>query len=127
MEHRWGKRCSVDLPVRLQLRDSCIEGRARELSLSGVYVVTAAKVRVGQSLSVEFAASGGEQPPVAAWVIREDATGLALEWQEFAAWPIVLMLEAATSLAGADGLPDPVSSPADRGRPAYATACRRGH
>jgi hypothetical protein len=127
MEHRWGKRCSVDLPVLLRLESGRIEGRVRELSLSGAYLATAARVGAGQSLSIELA--GGELPPVVAWVIRQDAHGLAVEWQEFAPWPIALTLETATSWAADDPpeLPDLVGNSADRTRSVCGTACSRGH
>jgi hypothetical protein len=104
----------------------CIEGRV--LSLSGAYVATAARVRAGQLLSIELAGNGGELPPVAAWVIRQDAHGLAVEWQEFAPWPIALMLETAMSLAavGRPELPDLIGNSADRSRSVSGPAWRHG-
>ena len=125
MEHRWGKRSRVDLHMSLRVGEQTILGRVRELSLSGAYLATAARVGAGHSLSVELA--GGELPPVLAWVIRQDAHGLAVEWQEFAPWPIALMLKT-TSLAAAEPpeRPDLVSNSADRTRSVCGTACSLG-
>jgi hypothetical protein len=125
MEHRWGKRCRIDLPVGLRIGSGSIEGRVRELSLSGAYLETVVRVGAGQSLSIELA--GVELPPVAAWVIRQDAHGLAVEWQEFAPWPIALTLETATSLAtGRSEMPDLIGNSADRSHSVYGTGCRGG-
>jgi hypothetical protein len=126
MEHRWGKRCRVDLHMSLRVGGETIVGRVRELSLSGAYLATAVRVGAGHSLSIELA--GGELPPVLAWVVRQDAYGLAVEWQEFAPWPIALTLETATSLAAIvqpEG-PDLIGNSADRTRSVCGTACSRG-
>jgi len=126
MEHRWGKRCRVDLHMSLRVGGETIVARVRELSLSGAYLATAVEVGAGHSLSIELA--GGELPPVLAWVVRRDANGLAVEWQEFAPWPIALMLETATSSAAEDPpeLPDLVGNSADRTRSVCGTACDGG-
>ncbi len=89
MEHRWGKRIPTQLSVRLRWRpDSFAVGRLRDVSLSGGFVEgvpsrlsawTEVHVQIEQ---VGF--HGGECRPVRGYVVRSEATGVAVEWCEFA-------------------------------------------
>lgn len=127
MEHRWGRRCSVDVPLWLRYQaDQRVQGRMRELSLSGAYIITVARAKVGQSLIIELdAGSTREQTTLAAWVIRQDAQALAIEWQEFAPWPVALILDGgAIAPDPPSGLQQPVGSSADRDSFPEVTALR---
>jgi PilZ domain len=89
MEHRWGERARVDVPVRLDAGPhSLVSGIIRNVSLSGAYLETRADLSPWTPVFVELPCGllGRGEPPdrIRAYVIRRDRTGLALEWSEFA-------------------------------------------
>lgn len=88
MEHRWGERIDLDLQVRLDARPGALAtGQLRNVSLSGAYVRTAARIPPLTRLYLELerqCRSRGEPNRIPAYVSRADGQGVALEWCEFA-------------------------------------------
>ena len=85
MEHRWGRRISVDLPVRVILSTgSVIWGRVRNLSITGAFVESAHLLPAGTRVSVEPMTGAGHWPARAlpASVIWSRSSGAGLEWCE---------------------------------------------
>jgi len=94
MEHRWGSRCPLDLAVRFSAPTIGGWGRVRNLSLSGAYIETAARFPLAQHLLIEmeWKCDGRiEWRSLGAWVVRSDHRGLAVEWTEFAPWPVAAL------------------------------------
>ena len=90
MEHRWGHRLQVDLPVLLRRRDQRSgEGRLNEASVSGALLRTDLKLRDLTPIEVLI---DGES--VTASVIRHTSEGaIALEWSELAPRRVMAMLK----------------------------------
>jgi hypothetical protein len=78
MEHRWGKRVPVDVPVRLRCRaGDMAEGRIVNISLSGALIRTHASL--GRLTRVDIHLNGRVIP---SYVSRIDSTGIGVEWCE---------------------------------------------
>ena len=96
MEHRWGERRSIYVPVRLDGRPRVLDpGSIRNASLSGAYIQTGASLEPGAFLDIQFERlplPDDEASPVRACVVRRDALGIAVEWCEFAPEPIRALL-----------------------------------
>ena len=76
MEHRWGKRISVDIPVQLQTRGGIVTiGRILNISRTG------ALIKVGTALPlfarVDIHVNGHSMP---SYVARIDGDLLGVEW-----------------------------------------------
>lgn len=88
MEHRWGERIELDLPVRLNIQSRRVaRGQILNVSLSGAFVATSEHVPSQATVSVEFSLmrSRSRKPHrVPAYVVRRTESGIALEWREFA-------------------------------------------
>jgi hypothetical protein len=96
MEHRWGQRIPLGHLVRLDARPACMAfGVLRDASLSGGYVETAANVPVQARLHLELEWiywSRAERCRIAAYVVRVDEHGIAVEWCDFAPASIGLLI-----------------------------------
>ncbi len=96
MEHRWGTRMSIRLPVWLGGDPlTLVKGVLRDVSLSGAYIETGGSAPSGNPLLVEIGAAGSpgtDRSVLRAFVVRRDADGLGIEWCEFAAHPIRALL-----------------------------------
>jgi len=91
MEHRWGHRRPLDLAARFSAPTLGGWGRVRNVSLSGAYIETAARLAVAQHLFIEIKWQRDgktEWSLLSAWVVRRDDRGLGVEWTEFAPWPV---------------------------------------
>ena len=88
MEHRWGRRIPLRIPVRLILESGgAVIGETDNISFSGALVQTARPVRLWAHLQVEVILArefAGEAERVAAHVIRKTRDGAAIEWCDFA-------------------------------------------
>jgi hypothetical protein len=117
MEHRWGERFSVDLPVRIAARPFAARaGRLVDLSLSGGGVQTGFELRVLSRVQIALVLPQGfapATPMISAYVARSYPGGIGVEWCEFAPRQVVELLRAAarrrderricTALATEDG------------------------
>ncbi len=101
MEHRWGERISVYVPVRLDARPRALApGCIRNASLSGAYIETSARLPPGTLLAVELERlrlESHERCGLRACLVRQDARGIAVEWSEFAPGLIRALLARAPS------------------------------
>jgi hypothetical protein len=113
MEHRWGERMSVYVPVRLDARPKALApGCIRNASLSGAYIQTSVRLAPGMIVAVELegALRAPERPTVHAWLVRQDSHGLAVEWCEFAP-EVIRAVVARVRAQDAGSLPFPAPAP----------------
>ena len=79
MEHRWGERIRLNLPVRLLSADFTCEGCVlRNASTSGAFIETEERFSVLKPVEVEL--PDGSLVP--AYVVRRTARGVGVEWSE---------------------------------------------
>jgi PilZ domain len=88
MEHRWGERVQVDLPVRVMAhRYSVRDGRLADLSVSGALVEADFEARVLSRIQVAIVLPlwpKHQAPIVEAYVARIHKHKFGIEWCEFA-------------------------------------------
>jgi hypothetical protein len=96
MEHRWGKRSTLDLGVRLPLGSGAVDtGRIANASLSGAFLRTTRRLPAFTRVVVEFEGGSSRQSAprcVPAYVVRTAPDGLGLEWYEFAPPAVAALL-----------------------------------
>ncbi len=95
MEHRWGKRCALDIGVRLCLGSGAVvAGRIANASLSGSFVHTACRLLPFTRVIVELESGARPNTPqrIGAYVVRAAPDGLGLEWCDFAPDAIATLL-----------------------------------
>ncbi len=78
MEHRWGTRVKLDVPVALRTANGLANSWVRNASVSGAFVETNEKIPVHARVSVQLIARAGES--LDALVVRVENTGVGLEW-----------------------------------------------
>ncbi|MEO7774103.1 MAG: PilZ domain-containing protein [Steroidobacteraceae bacterium] len=89
MEHRCGDRHPANLPVRLFLSpQEVLLGRVRDISLSGAFVQTWRELPSLSRVFVELrrvnAAGRATRQRIPAYIVRNAATGVGIEWADFA-------------------------------------------
>lgn len=103
MEHRWGRRISLEVPVRLILEaGEPLIGRIENVSISGAFVRTARSVPVWARLEVELGRPcepGGDPECIIAHVIRRTKEGVGIEWHELAPRAVRALLPRMDSVA----------------------------
>lgn len=82
MEHRWGQRVAVKMPVGFNGRPHA-QNWMRDVSTSGAFIETVLLFPLFSLLEVTFMA-GGSLQSVPAYVVRIDADGVGVEWGTFA-------------------------------------------
>lgn len=86
MEHRWGTRKATDVAVRfISLPGTIGRGRVTNISLTGAFMETKAKLRLRSVLYVETREQdhiAHQRRRLAASVIRRTSAGVGLEWCE---------------------------------------------
>ena len=97
MEHRWGTRRTLDVGVKLYVGSKPPKlGRLLNASSSGAYVATGsplpAMTRVQLALGWD-SFRRADRHRIAAHVVRSDARGIGIEWQEFAPLPIRALID----------------------------------
>jgi hypothetical protein len=97
MEHRWGQRVTLELPVRLGLGGRTLaRGTLRSVSISGAFIETSLELPIFTNLVVVLPAMSELVPgshELAATVIRRLPVGLAVEWRDMACPALVELLE----------------------------------
>ncbi len=93
MEHRWGQRRVVDLPVRLTCHPYTVgRGRLLNASVSGAFIATELQLPLLASVQVEIELPGRpsiEGPlRIDAYVMRRSVGGFGLEWHELLTHPV---------------------------------------
>jgi hypothetical protein len=86
MDHRWGRRKVTDATVRfIALPATFGLGRITNVSVTGAFMETYAKLPLASVLHLEtIDANNGARKRLIANVVRHDAHGVGLEWQECA-------------------------------------------
>jgi hypothetical protein len=105
MEHRWGDRQPVILGLRLHGPDrTCAIGWLTDVSLSGAYVKTESRFAVMSKVTLELDADSPVNAAVPrplrlqGRVVRHGATGMGVEWEEFASGTPGEILRSAMSI-----------------------------
>lgn len=91
MEHRWGERLEVALPVRIRAPYGLVgTGLVSNFSVSGAFIATTLPVALLSQVRVSFLfgrlaarALHRDNSTFAAQVVRRNAAGFAVEWCEF--------------------------------------------
>lgn len=98
MEHRWGTRRALDVGVKLYVDGKLPAfGRILDASSSGAYIASGAVLPIMTRVHVALGWDGskrGPRCPVTAYVVRADARGVGIEWQEFAPVPVRALIDA---------------------------------
>jgi PilZ domain len=88
MEHRWGQRVAVDVPIRLTVRPFSVKAaRLMNLSLSGAFIKGSLELRVLSRIQVVIDLPSRFKhatPVISAYVTRKFRDGIGVEWCEFA-------------------------------------------
>jgi hypothetical protein len=87
LEHRWGERFRLDLPVQLSVNTvSGIDARLKNLSLSGALIEADFALRIHTAIEIKLPMLLSEQPAtvVKAYVIRKSDEEVGIEWRDFA-------------------------------------------
>ena len=99
MEHRWGERLLVNVPVRVSAHAfSQREGHLSDLSVSGALLVADLDARVLARVQIHVVSHHRrvhETPGIQAFIARRYRHGFGLEWCEFAPSAISELLRAA--------------------------------
>jgi hypothetical protein len=87
MEHRWGERVAVDIPVRITGHPFTVRtGRLSNLSVSGAFILADVDVRLLSRILVAVELPRRpkrEAPMIPAFVARKLKDGIGIEWCEF--------------------------------------------
>ncbi len=95
MEHRWGERLKVELPVRIwTVYGSVGAGHVMDLSVSGAFIATPLQVPLLSPVNVVFRSRRyngrlRESPTYVAHVVRREANGFGIEWFDFATEDVI--------------------------------------
>jgi hypothetical protein len=98
-EHRWGARIRVNVPVRVSSpSETAIDGRIRDLSLSGALVATTLAAPLNSRIAVTLALSSPAQidAVIEAHVTRRDNGDVGIEWCQFAPAAVKDLLRSAS-------------------------------
>jgi hypothetical protein len=96
MEHRWGQRVPLDLPVRLELTGELLaHGTLQDASISGGYIATDTKFPVLAAVEVVVRTPAG-RVALPACVVRRADGGLGVEWRDMECAPLVALLRSAS-------------------------------
>jgi hypothetical protein len=95
MEHRWGERVALLIPVKLTAGGATGDGVLRDLSVSGAFIDTTTQLPVFTNLVVSVQMNDeplGASPDLAACVVRCEPAGVAVEWRDMACETLVALL-----------------------------------
>lgn len=90
MEHRWGARTRVDVPVQVDCGSTLLLGVLRDASVSGAFLCTAAQLELLSSVRVTLRSS---RETITAHVVRRSPEGFGLEWLDLAPREIVALFD----------------------------------
>lgn len=111
MEHRWGERSAVNLPVRVMRPPAIIGwGRLRDVSVTGAFIETSLPLPPLTFVEVDLSVARGRSCRVSGCVVRRTPEGVGIEWCE----PSEESLDAIASLPASPPLAAPVAERALR-------------
>jgi hypothetical protein len=101
MEHRWGERVGVDLPVRITGHPFSVRaGRLSNLSVSGAFIRAEVEVRLMSRILVSIELPRRPKHDAAmipAFVARKFKDGIGIEWCEFKPPEVSRLLQASSA------------------------------
>lgn len=80
MEHRWGTRIPVKVPVRISSASLAGSGTLRDLSVSGAYIETALALDSPAWVRIHVPRGAQTVMLLSGIVIRKDGGGIGIEW-----------------------------------------------
>jgi hypothetical protein len=95
MEHRWGQRVALGLPVHVESGRTTALGILRDASISGGFIESVLEPALYTNLSVILLVGTGEDRRAAELpcaVTRRDARGFGVEWRDMACAPLLALL-----------------------------------
>jgi hypothetical protein len=110
MEHRWGERIAVDIPVQVSVPPLVVgTGRITNISISGAWISGRFDLPpLARAFIVfDFSLGGVREPlPIACFVARVRAEGMGVEWRELAPQIVsdLMLFAAGTNHARQQGL-----------------------
>jgi hypothetical protein len=100
MEHRWGQRVTLEVPVRLYLDDTALgRGLLRNVSISGALIETSLDFPAFSNIVVALTGvekAGPQIHELAASVVRRLPAAIAVEWRDMACPAVVALMERIT-------------------------------
>jgi hypothetical protein len=87
LEHRWGARAQVNIPVRVEATSLPVgDGCMKNLSLSGAFMKSDRDLRLHTLIEVSIALPlpSACTAVIKAHVVRKKGEGVGIEWSEFA-------------------------------------------
>jgi hypothetical protein len=120
MEHRWGERIAVDIPVQVSVPPLIMgSGRVRNISISGAWILGRFDLPPLARAFIVFDLAAGpdrsEQLPIACYIARVRPEGIGVEWRELAPQIVSdLMLFAAAPAAPRPATPEPLAAAIER-------------
>jgi hypothetical protein len=106
IEHRWGERIRVDIPFKLTAQAaSGIEGRLKNLSLSGALIHADCGLRLNALIEIRIQLPQPSECQVVlrAYVARKLGSDVGIEWCDFAATAVKEWLRSASHHSQAPG------------------------
>jgi ribosomal protein L19 len=85
MEHRWGDRVAIDVPVRISSNGATGSGTLRNISVSGAFIETALPLSALTMVRIVIPRSpdtGRARADARGFVVRRDRNGIGIEWCE---------------------------------------------
>lgn len=94
MEHRWGARLDVDLPIRLESGARTGDAVICNLSISGARIAchTATPLLAAVVVVIPPAAGRPRELRLAGRVVRREPGVIAVEWEDMACRPLLALL-----------------------------------
>ena len=83
MEQRWGRRVQIGERLNVRGAGNVVDGRLRNLSISGAFIETRLSVSASTRVTVEWDVKWygrTESCRIAAHVVRSDSSGIALSF-----------------------------------------------
>jgi hypothetical protein len=108
MEHRWGARIAVNIPIQVRVAHPYLvrSGRLKNLSLSGAFIATEAKLRVLSRIDIILISPlrpRHTSPVIAAFVVRKLGLGHGIEWCDFSPIGIAALWREVTAHSKSSG------------------------
>jgi PilZ domain len=99
MDHRWGKRIEVDVPIRVMhpAMSRCGTGRLCNISLGGALIISSLDSNIGSRVQVSIPITSGATPyasVIDAYLVRRSGRTFAIEWMEFAPTEVIDLVRA---------------------------------
>jgi hypothetical protein len=96
MEHRWGTRIPVNVPVRISSAALAGSGTLRDLSVSGAYIETSLPLSASAWVRIQVRRRRQATLQLSGFIIRHDGRGIGIEWLDIAPLDLAPSLAAVT-------------------------------